>query len=173
MKCLNCGEEIVNPQNTMYCSRSCKNKHLTRKNMKEEPKYDRVCKNCGKEFKSKRPNTMYCSVDCNYKVQYQRRQSKVRRKRPQGQTWKESRERVFKLYSGQCWLCSKELPVRWECHHLDHGDHTPDSKRLVPLCSSCHSAMHSITVSPQENGELKFFGRGLDLLRAKGNLISL
>ncbi len=41
-RCLNCGKIIERKQNKFYCSRSCRNSHLIRRDVEEEPKYPKV-----------------------------------------------------------------------------------------------------------------------------------
>lgn len=164
-RCLNCGRELPT-RNRSYCSRACRNKHLTRKDMAEEPKYRKICENCGKEFLARRPTRKYCSNKCNYEVQG--RKKRKRRPRPKGAIWQETREKIYSDYNGRCWLCEEPLPDRWAGHHLDEGDVDPASKRVVPLCPTCHYWIHSITVSVDKDGRLFYYGKALDLLRRKG-----
>ena len=166
--CLNCGEVITRKVNKMYCSRSCKNKHLTRKAMEEAPKYLKKCPICGKEFLACRPRAIYCSVSCRDKKRWQIRKEREGRGKPaQGAIWEKNRQRVFHQYYGKCWACEKELEGRWEAHHLEPNDKSPDAERVLPLCPYCHNKFHKVTISFTEEGEIFFYGEMIELVKKR------
>ena len=166
-KCLNCGKEIARTKNKSYCSRACRNQHLTRRDMEEAPKYPKTCKICGKEFLARRPTKKYCSDKCNWVAQWEKKKAKRGVRPPQGKVWAEKRRIILDQQNGKCWLCG-EPKERYHLHHKEFGDHSVDTDDLVVLCSSCHTMVHGITVSWQEDGTLTFHGRALDLLKEKG-----
>ena len=166
-ECLNCGKPVGN-RNGTYCSRACRNKHLTRKDMVEEPKYPRTCQYCGEEFLARRPNAKYCSTRCNHAQQHVvRRERQGARPKPQGKLWELKRQEAFDNQGGCCWLCGDVLGNRWQLHHMVHNDHAKDSEHLVGLCKTCHNAVHGVTVC-WVNGKLEFHGKAVDLLKEKG-----
>lgn len=166
-ECKFCGKELERRQKS-YCSRACRNRDITRKDSKEEPKYPRTCVECGKEFMSMRPNTKYCSDQCNWKVQARKRvkRGKPSYKMPQGKVWNEKRQIILKEQNNLCWLCGKELD-KFELHHMEYGDHSVNSDSLVVLCKSCHNRIHHVTVTLNKSNELEFHGVALDLLEKK------
>lgn len=166
-RCANCGKPLGKSRNKTYCSRTCRNKHLTRKDMEEEPKYPRVCVVCGKEFLARRPNRKYCSEECNWKVQGIKKRKPVY-KVPQGKLWNEARDHAYEKQDGNCWLCGKPLDGLYDLHHLKYGDHDPQSKELVALCKSCHNKIHHITANIEADGSLSFHGEAINLLKEKG-----
>ena len=168
MKCLNCGNEITRKSNKSYCSRACRNKHLTRKDVEEEPKYPRTCPICGEKFLAKRPNKKYCSEQCNWKAQHEQKKARNPIKPSQKKIWKNRRLQQYKEQDGKCWLCEKELDYLFDLHHVTPGDHSPYSDDLIALCKSCHNSIHHVTVYVKPGGTLGFSGQALDLLKKKG-----
>lgn len=166
-RCISCGKPIERKQNKLYCSRSCRNKHLTRKDMEEKPKYPKVCAVCGKEFLARRPNRKYCSDECNWKAQWEK-QRKPKYPRPQGTLWKERRVQVCKAQKNKCWLCGERFSGCFDLHHLVHGDHSVESSSVVALCKKCHNHIHRVMVTANPDGTLSFHGAAIDLLIGKG-----
>ena len=61
------------------------------------------------------------------------------------------RERCFNEKEERCVICSSEDEV--QVHHVD-GDRSNDNiENLVPVCSGCHSKIHSATDELSEWGE--------------------
>jgi hypothetical protein len=135
--------------------------------MEEEPKYLRVCKICGTEFLAKRPNRKYCSDKCNWAAQSEKKKARNPIRPSQAKLWKEKRQEHYEIQKGHCWLCGQEME-RFDLHHLTPNDHDPESKNLVALCKSCHNQIHHVTVTLDEEGNIAFYGKALDLLKEKG-----
>lgn len=51
------------------------------------------------------------------------------------------REKCFSVYERECKACGSTENV--EIHHLDGDQYNNDIRNLVPLCSDCHSKVHS------------------------------
>lgn len=156
--CKECGGEM-DRRNKSFCSRSCRNVYESR-----VPKeIDKICVVCGKSFIANRPTRKYCSDECNWKAQAKRRSKN--QSKPGQSVWRHRRPVIASNQRNLCWLCGEDFGQRYDIHHLDYGDYSPYSENVVALCRSCHNHIHHVTVSVNEDGELTFHGKAIDLLR--------
>jgi hypothetical protein len=67
-KCVVCGKEYGSTQagHSLTCSRICANRMQYEKGNKVI--YDRSCPHCGKEFRTAKKASIYCSISCSKKV---------------------------------------------------------------------------------------------------------
>jgi len=158
--CKFCGKEI--DEKRTYCSRACRNKANPRR-FTEEPHVEKVCVQCGKPFLSRRTNRLYCSNACNWKTRTER---KPRRAFPDQTYWQKRRDTIRNGQQNLCWLCHKELPARFDVHHLQ-GDHDVRISPVAALHKKCHTKMHKITLCT--DGILYWFeGEVIELIQKKG-----
>ncbi len=166
--CQECGKRYEGQIKSTFCSRACRNSYYARSDMLEA-KRPKVCEVCSKKFMAFRSNARYCSRKCLERAGYRRKIERLpRRPFPKQALWTERRKQAFKESGKICWLCGKRMRDKFQLHHLDYGDHSPESKRLIPLHPRCHNFMHHIQVSVTADGFLSFHGRALDLLKKKG-----
>jgi hypothetical protein len=135
--------------------------------MEEEPKYPKVCAICGETFLGKRANRKYCSDECNWKAQHERKKARNPVRSSQKKVWKDKRQEQYAQQNGKCWLCEQEIEL-FDLHHMEPNDRSPYSENLVALCKACHNQIHHVTVYIKPDGTLGFHGEALDLLRRKG-----
>ena len=165
--CKNCGKEYEGQRKSFLCSKACRNAIHARSDMLVA-KRPKTCKVCGKEFMAFRANAKYCSRTCIDHATWERKKTLgPRPKRPQNADWHSSRENIYKEQEGICWLCKEPLGSKFSAHHLDYGDHSPTSPRLVPLHSRCHTLMHHIQICPAAGGNFSFHGKALDLIKER------
>lgn len=87
--CPVCGMEfLANDKRQIFCSKSCRDKdwwkkhdytkkRTERRRQNRPPLEKRLCKFCGIEFAPRRPDQIYCSVQCN--VKFNSRKSRLER----------------------------------------------------------------------------------------------
>lgn len=71
--CLYCGKPFPNPAHGVqkYCSADCKrlarNKRIRERRIPVWPHEIRRCRQCGQDFLAKRPDFVFCSIECHVK----------------------------------------------------------------------------------------------------------
>lgn len=68
MKCKECGEEILNKRNQMFCSVRCRNTVNGKNHIGCKKQFHMFCKYCGIHYTvplSKKENSKYCSKKCH------------------------------------------------------------------------------------------------------------
>jgi hypothetical protein len=166
--CRNCGKEYEGQKKSFLCSTACRNAIYAKSDMLEA-KRPKVCKHCGKKFMAFRANAKYCSKRCIWSATYNRRMAshKERRPFPKQALWHRRRKEISSESKRVCWLCGKRVKGSFQVHHLDYGDHSPESVRLVLLHPGCHNLIHHTQVCIAEDGTLSFHGKALDLIKEK------
>ncbi len=116
----------------IFCSRTCSDAG----NKARHVHYEKVCRNCGKDFLANSVNAKYCSSMCSTK--YSKRIRSVDR-----------RKGIFKKIAElPCEICGYDSASR-DVHHIkpvsQGGDNT--GFNLISLCPNCHRECHEMHFS--------------------------
>ncbi len=145
-ECKTCGKELIDRQ-TSYCSYSC-SVTWWHKHRAASRHHEKVCEECEKDYIAVYPNRKYCSDKCKDRAGWRTRtNNRPIKSRTQQTIWKNRRPEIAKRYDSRCWLCKKELPDRFNVHHLQGGDDRDSlSELVVPTCPGCHQRLHGVSL---------------------------
>lgn len=141
--CVICGKELEGHQ-LKYCSESCRNrnKYLTEG-------HDVVCQECGKTFKSRKPNRKFCSNECSAKQRSKETISKwIEGKytiNPNLSLPKSIRQFLYEKANYKCEECGFEGYNKatnntiLQIHHIDGDSGNNSINNLKVLCPNCHA----------------------------------
>jgi len=140
--CIECQRDFladpreVNRGNALFCSLSCAAFHNNRVRLLSYKTLSKNCPQCGKTFKTKLPEKIYCSMHCRQQFYYKRNSHKGY---PQ------------ELKNLPCEVCG------WHESTIDHhhiisprkeGPKTLDN--LVVVCPNCHRKIHKNLISQDD-----------------------
>lgn len=173
-RCLECFKKDKSVKDKIYRER---NREKLLKKQKEYFKSgpERLCKHCGKPFKSPLKKRMFCGKFCQYEFW----RANGIRKRQNNPAWKngshqQTYRRIFLEHCGKegidlevepCQLCGKINQPAYDIHHIVFRSEAPKHPalntpiNLIWVCRSCHNYLHR---SKRQNRKILVDQRGLE-----------
>lgn len=132
----------VNRGNAIFCSRSCSKKHQNKNIVREVPKPNCFCDNCGTEYYrvKSRLNTKSGLTFCSKECKNQHQKDTV--------SYSKDYRRTVRLEKGmsKCEECGySKHPEILQVHHIDRDRDNNLISNLKVLCPNCHETVHFTT----------------------------